>query len=265
MITDYTKADDVYVHLTMNGPGEGFLYVDTGASRDIICDSRLIVSPEKHVPASIRITTGNGVSYAKSTGPATFQVLNDEGKLITITRNVIYCPDFSVNLFSPAQDYKEHGTTVAFGGTLLIDAKEGKIPFVERNGSYRLYYQTVKKPVEQYAALTSTTTFGPIGSMDKTLAPDISRFAGRGVDSTQGRQFSDEPIPLPRRTDDISLWHRRLGHQAFSTMMTLPVWSVGPGFKLSTEDARTRQHDCVICNLSSMKQAAHPQNRTEVI
>ena len=163
-----------------------FLYIDTGASDHIISDPDCIVEPEKHRPVNIRIRTGNGVSHAKSRGPATFHVVDADGKTVSVTREVIYCPDFKVNLYSPSKDWKDSKIPVFFGDTCTIGFTEGVVPFNEEQGSYKLYYHAPAKRAD------GTTPEG---------------------------------IEFPRPTDEVSLWHRRTGHTPFSALRHLPAHS----------------------------------------
>ena len=93
-------------------PSNNFLYVDTGASTHIICDERCLINLEQHVQTMLGIKTGNGISYAKSRGPAAFLVVDDKGREYELIREVVFVPSFSVNLFSPATDWKSHSTRV---------------------------------------------------------------------------------------------------------------------------------------------------------
>ena len=201
-----------------------FLYIDTGASDHIISDPDCIVEPEKHRPVNIRIRTGNGVSHAKSRGPATFHVVDADGKTVSVTREVIYCPDFKVNLYSPSKDWKDSKIPVFFGDTCTIGFTEGVVPFNEEQGSYKLYYHAPAKRAD------GTTPEG---------------------------------IEFPRPTDEVSLWHRRTGHTPFSALRHLPAHTVGPTFTLTKESAHTRQEDCLICKHARMKAMPHTNNRVE--
>ena len=66
--------------------------VDTGATACIIQDKRCITRPDLHCKQKIAIKTGGGTTYAESVGPATFYVLDEGGKLIELTRIVVYAP-----------------------------------------------------------------------------------------------------------------------------------------------------------------------------
>ena len=69
------------------------------ATDHIVNDPRCLVEPDKHEPTDVKISTGTGATtIAKSRGPATFVVKNMNGKRMSITRNVLYCPDFNINL-----------------------------------------------------------------------------------------------------------------------------------------------------------------------
>ena len=211
----------VEAHGSADATAKPFLYVDTGASDHIINDARCIVNPSMHRPVNIRIRTGNGISHAKSRGPATFNVADRDGNVISITRDVIFCPAFHVNLYSPSKDWKDFKTSVLFDDTCTITFKEGVVPFVEERGSYKLHYAP---PTEQ--ALSSS-----------------------------------EEIIFPRPMDNVSMWHRRTGHTPYSALRHLPDHAVGPDFTLSKTDARVRQGDCIICQHARMKAAPHPDNR----
>ena len=208
-------------HGSSDATAKPFLYVDTGASDHIINDARCIIDPSLHRPVNIRIRTGNGISHAKSRGPATFNVTDRDGNVVSITRDVIFCPTFHVNLYSPSKDWKDFKASVLFDDTCTITLKEGVIPFIEERGSYKLHYAP---PAEQAMS-------------------------------------SSETVVFPRPTDDISLWHRRTGHTPFSALRHLPNHAVGPDFMLSKSDALLRQENCIICQHARMKAASHPNNR----
>ena len=111
-----------------------YMYVDTGASDHITNDSLALIEPRKHQVINIRIKTGNAVSRATRRGPASFVVKDHHGKPYVLTRNVIYCPGFAVNLFSPSKDWKEYGTRVEFEDKMKLTLRDGTIvPFGERN------------------------------------------------------------------------------------------------------------------------------------
>ena len=224
-------ADVVDAHGGARHESGSYLYVDTGASDHIFSDPSCIVEPEKHRPVKIRIRTGNGVSYAQSRGPVEFQVVDQDGNRVTITRDAIFCPDFGVNLYSPSRDWKDYRTSVQFGDTCTIAFSEGVVPFVEERGSYKLYYSAPAR-----------LAFGAIPA---------------------GGANSHGAIELPRPTDAVSLWHRRLGHAPFSGLRHLPAHAVGPDFVLTKSLAQTHQTDCLICNHARMKAAPHGENRVE--
>ena len=107
------------------------LVVDTGATSHIINDSRLI-DPKLHKSYVVKISTGTSPCYSVSKGPATLVLRDADGNAHSITREVIYCPTFKVNLFSPGEDFRLHGTRVDFNDALTLRFKIGfTIPFTE--------------------------------------------------------------------------------------------------------------------------------------
>ena len=198
-----------------------FLYVDTGASDHIIRDSLALIEPKKHQVINIRIKTGNAVSRATRRGPASITVKDSLGNPYMLTRNVIYCPGFAVNLYSPNKDWKEHGTRVEFEDRMKLTLSDGTIiPFEECNSSYRMYYETL--PVQAH--------------LGKALA-------------------------LPRGLNPANIWHRRMGHQSFEMVRTLPKHSAGVSLDITSAAALEHQQRCTVCPLSRMKATPHPQNR----
>ena len=112
------------------------------ASDHIVHDSRVLINPREHQVISLNIRTGNAVSRATRRGPASFTVTDSNGRPYALVRNVIYCPDFAVNLFSTIKDWKEHGTRVELEDSRRLKLADGTIvPFEEHSGSYRMYYE----------------------------------------------------------------------------------------------------------------------------
>jgi hypothetical protein len=116
-----------------------YVVVDTGATGHLINDKRLI-DPSKHTPHRVRIRTGLGECFSESIGPVTFTVYDANGQPVKVTREAVYCPNFAVNLFSPASDFELHGTRVEFNDALTLS--DGTIiPFRSEEGAYRLHYE----------------------------------------------------------------------------------------------------------------------------
>ena len=204
--------------------GRALLYIDTGATAHIVSDPRLLTELNKHRPCHTRIQTGSGEKIAKSKGPAHFCALDDQGNPITLTREVIYCPDFSVNLYSPQADLKSHNTMVHFNNDphLIVDQRT-KIPFDSAKGSYTL----------------------------SIIVPETAMCTHES-DNNQSAN-----------TEIVSLWHRRLGHYPVRALRHLPETCAGvPKFKIGkTEMDSDSLGNCQICPLASMKSAPHKQNR----
>ena len=202
-----------------------YLFVDSGASDHIVHDSRILIKLEQHRVVNIRIRTGNGVSTATRRGPACFTVKDSFGKPYELIRDVIYCKNFGVNLFSVNKDWKDHGTRSEFEDILKLTLKDGTIiPFEEHNNTYRLYFD-----------LTS-------------------------VEAHKGKILS-----FPRGVDPASIWHRRMGHQSFETVRNLAKNSAGVSLELTSAEAIEHQQRCTVCPLSRMKATPHPQNRSKGI
>ena len=216
---------------TKQSVNTAYLYIDTGASDHIISDERCITEPGKHQPVSIAIRTGNGVSYAKSRGPATFTVKDTNGRSLVITRDVIFCPGFRVNLFSPAKEWKDRQGKVTFEDTCELQLSEGTLPFRAEGNSYKLDY-------------------APGGT------PPLSASANTGAVTE---------LEHHRALDEISLWHRRTGHTSFTALTKLPMHAVGPNFTLSKSEAADKYQDaCTICNHARMKNDPHPKHSIKV-
>ena len=202
-----------------------FMFIDTGASDHIVHDSRVLINPREHQVISLNIRTGNAVSRATRRGPASFTVTDSNGRPYALVRNVIYCPDFAVNLFSTIKDWKEHGTRVELEDSRRLKLADGTIvPFEEHSGSYRMYYELAS------------------------------------VEAHKGKVLS-----FPRGIDPASIWHRRMGHQSFETVRTLPTRCAGVSFELTSADAVEHQQRCAICSVSRMKATPHPKNRQQGI
>ena len=202
-----------------------FMFIDTGASDHIVHDSRVLINPREHQVISLNIRTGNAVSRATRRGPASFTITDSNGKPYALVRNVIYCPDFAVNLFSTIKDWKEHGTRVELEDSRRLKLADGTIiPFEEHSGAYRMYYDLAS------------------------------------VEAHKGKVLS-----FPRGTDPASIWHRRIGHQSFETVRNLPKRCAGVSLELTSADATEHQQRCAICSVSRMKATPHPKNRQQGI
>ena len=118
-----------------------YVVVDTGATGHLVNDKRLI-DPSKHTPHRVRIRTGLGECFSESIGPVTFIIHDVNGQPVKVTREAVYCPNFAVNLFSPASDFELHGTRVEFNDALTLTLSDGTtIPFRHEEGAYRVYYE----------------------------------------------------------------------------------------------------------------------------
>ena len=148
-------AESAYNHATSIGPKAGqiidtpvketgggdHLIVDTGASNHIICDQRCILHPEKHIPVDITVKTANGSTKATSLGPASFIIQDSDGGKYNLTRNVIFCPEFKVNLFSPQREFKDFGTRILFDDACQLQLSDDTVvPFSNDNQVYKLAY-----------------------------------------------------------------------------------------------------------------------------
>ena len=121
--------------------GGGTFIIDTGAPDHIICDERCILHPEEHTPVDIMIKTGTGSNKATSRGPATFIVYNKDGHEYSLTRNVIFCPEFNVNLFSPQRDFKDHGTRISFNDACCMTFVDNTVvPFSQEDQIFKMSY-----------------------------------------------------------------------------------------------------------------------------
>ena len=154
-------------------------------------------------------------------------VMRDKNKKwYKLIRNVIYCPDFRVNLYSPQRDRKDNNTSVVFSDDCHLDLSDGtRLPFRAEDGMYKMYYT----PPENANAL--------------------------GSDS----------VEIPDKTTPEWLWHRRMGHQGFEKLRMLPASSVGATVKISTEQARQHAKECNICPQARMKAKPHSKNETPTI
>lgn len=89
--------------LTTKMMSYSYLVIDSGASSHISFDQRCITDTSSHKPVNVAIKTGNAISHAISRGPMSFNVKDKYGNSITLTRTMLYAPDFSANLFSTMQ------------------------------------------------------------------------------------------------------------------------------------------------------------------
>ena len=129
---------------TLGAPGE--IFIDTGCSDHLCSDKRCLINPESHKKVRIPIETANGISMAESQGPAVFTVKDSSGGWINIQRTVLYCPNLTVNLFSPSKDFEVHGTRVAFNDECILTLTNGtKIPFIRQDNTYKLTYKIQKE------------------------------------------------------------------------------------------------------------------------
>ena len=130
--------------------------VDTGATGHLVNDRRLI-DASAHKPYRVRIRTGLGECFSESIGPVTFEVADNNGSKISITRTAVFCPKFSVNLFSPAADFSLHNTRVDFNDKLTLTLSDGTIiPFSSIDGSYRLPYSVCD--LQAHVSITDPAT-----------------------------------------------------------------------------------------------------------
>ena len=87
------------------------------------------------------IKTGTGSNKATSRGPATFIVYNKDGHEYSLTRNVIFCPEFNVNLFSPQRDFKDHGTRISFNDACCMTFVDNTVvPFSQEDQIFKMSY-----------------------------------------------------------------------------------------------------------------------------
>ena len=93
-------------------------------------------------------------------GPATFYVLNEGGRLVELTRIVVYAPDFGTNLFSPAAEWDLHGGRTDFDDRLCLTLQCGSRISIRRHGrSYKLPYITALQAYQsQIIDALSTST-----------------------------------------------------------------------------------------------------------
>ena len=121
--------------------GAGSFIIDTGVSNHIVYDQRCILHPEKHIPVDIVLKTATGSTKATSKGPASFIIQNEKGESFTLTRDVIFCPEFKVNLFSPQREFKDFGTRILFDDVCQLKFSESTIvPFLNENQLFKLPY-----------------------------------------------------------------------------------------------------------------------------
>ena len=218
----YNSRKDMEAYISSNHEGleDGHLVVDTGATGHLIKDRRLI-DASAHTPHRVRITTGVGVCFSESIGPATFQVMDINNNKISITRNVVFCPDFAVNLFSPSADFNLHKTRVEFNDALTLSLADGTIlPFSSKSGAYRLPY----------------------------FCPSDSGIHAHAVADIQAHVSITNPA---------TLWHYRMGHPPYSIVQKLPSTTIGPSFTLSESDAKQLGSACDVCPHARMKASPH--------
>ena len=121
---------------------QGELFVDTGCSDHLCSDRSCLVKPDQHKPVRIPIETANGMSIAESQGPAIFTVQDSKGEHVKLERTVLFCPNLSVNLFSPSKDFEIYGTKVEFNDQCILTLRNGtKIPFQREDNTYKLRYK----------------------------------------------------------------------------------------------------------------------------
>jgi hypothetical protein len=230
-------------HLTMNSFDDKlFLFVDTGATDHVIYDGRCLTQKDQHKRVNIRIRTGNGVSMATSYGPATFIMKARDGQDVELTRTVIYCPEFSANLFSVGKDWKDHQSRTRFEDELSITLSTGAtIPFDKTDdNSFRLTY----RPKEQTGRKT-------------------------GVQATAHNISLCNPASTPTPSfDQKTLWHQRLGHLSFEKVAQLHRTTTGTGIPpdrpwFTQKEIQAYRASCIDCPLAHMKSAPHKQHAIE--
>ena len=155
--------------------GVGTLIIDTGVSNHIICDQRCIIHPEKHTPVDIIIKNGTGLTKATSQGPATFIIYDADGKEYKLTRNVLFCPEFKVNLFSPQREFKDYGTSILFNDVCRITFKDGTVvQFTDDDNLFKIPYM---HPSESSGVLSTDVQNKPktgfSSSWEHLIAPAI--------------------------------------------------------------------------------------------
>ena len=134
------------IALTAGAGYKNGIFIDTAASHHIIRDPQCIIEPEKHIPCDMKIMSGNGSTPALSTGPATFIVQLANGREYSLTRQVIFAPEFGANLFSISQEWADHATTVEFDSRCRLKLIDGaEIPFDITN-DHRMYVLPYKCP-----------------------------------------------------------------------------------------------------------------------
>jgi len=199
------------------------LLIDTGANGHIVHDGTCLVSLKTHRPSRIAIRTGNSVCYSTSIGPACFILMDDSNNEVEITREVLYCPEFRVNLLSPPKDWQTHGTRFDFDDRLRMTLACGRVvPFTVANNVYTLSYRT------------------------KTdVTPSLSAFSSAAA---------------PCGNDAALRWHQRLGHPPFPILRLLNRTTADVSLQLTDAHARDMQSSCTTCPHVKMKAAAFKRN-----
>ena len=117
------------------------LIVDSGAS---CCTSNRIelfeTITDHHPNKRIQVANKQFVDV-QCTGTMRLTVPDNHNKPVTILlHNVHYAPDFSHNLLSTDQLYKQHGITTKFGGSNYLKMpNKTRIPIHSSNGQYKLH------------------------------------------------------------------------------------------------------------------------------
>ena len=138
--------------------GGGAFIIDPDATDHIICDEQCILHPEDHEPVDVILRTGTGSTRATSRGPATFTIHDEDGNEYSLTRNVLFCPEFKMNIFSPQRDFKDHSTHTVFDGVCCLTFKDKTvIPFSTDGQIFQMSYMY---PSESSGVLKSSDNDG---------------------------------------------------------------------------------------------------------
>ena len=189
------------VTINTSTPAQNII-VDSGASMSVMTNKRAFVYIDTN--AKIEITMGaNATTTSKGVGKIRILLADERGETVAFERdNVIYSPDFGIDILSVRQEIQDAQTKFRFdnnragteGKHAMILSEGTIIPFAD-NGS--IYSMPFAIPNRNYAQHVLVATTG----------------------NTQ------ELSPVAMSTD--ALMHARFGHLGFEPRRNLPNWVIG--------------------------------------
>jgi len=121
-------------HHTSNRKGKSFV-VDSGASVTVTNRLDIFESVEDYHPNKKVQVANKQFVPVQLVGTVRLTLTDTDGKPYTILlRNVYYSPDFSCNLLSVEELYKQHGITTKFGAECELNTRDGTSIPLPRSG-----------------------------------------------------------------------------------------------------------------------------------